>query len=398
MVWHWRQKNRNQAEQDQGIKEIAHAVYLNRTRLSKAGDAQTDWETARKIASNPLKKLLFVGNQPLIRLKQPAGKSLKFVAWDVPRWFLFSFPQLEWMKLIAVPLVLAAAGSIISSQIQRESSQITALKQYFDQLERLTFDQKLLDDKPNTGAIVIARGRTVASLRELDIKRKRQLLAFLQASELLQSSDPKQEPIISFRAANLSDMDLSNTDLSDTDLQRADLRSANLQGAILASANLKEAILNRANLQRAFLVRANLQRAFLVRANLQGANLFGANLQGTDLDRANLQGAELPGADLQGAFLVSANLQGAFLVSANLQGALLNRANLQGANLFGANLQGANLFGANLQGTDLDSANLQGAVSADRKQLSQAFLCKTILPEGIDLDPDRDCDRLRRRR
>lgn len=349
MVWHWRQKNRNQAEQDQGIKEIAYAVYLNRTRLSKAGDAQTGWETARKIASNPVKKLLFVGNQPLIRLKQPAGKSLKFIAWDVPRWFLFSFPQLEWMKLIAVPLVLAAAGSIISSQIQRESSQITALKQYFDQLERLTFDQKLLDDKPNTGAIVIARGRTVASLRELDIKRKRQLLAFLQASELLQSSDPKQEPIISFRAANLSDMDLSNTDLSDTDLQRADLSSAHLNRADLLSANLEWAVLKSANLEGGLLFSANLEEADLTRANLGEAVLVEANLEGADLKSTNLQGARLQGADLSSA---------------------------------------------NLEGADLSRANLQGAVGVNQKQLSQTVLCHTILPEGIDLDADRDCDRL----
>ena len=374
MVWHWRQKNRNQAEQDQGIKEIAHAVYLNRTRLSKAGDAQTDWETARKIASNPLKKLLFVGNQPLIRLKQPAGKSLKFVAWDVPRWFLFSFPQLEWMKLIAVPLVLAAAGSIISSQIQRESSQITALKQYFDQLERLTFDQKLLDDKPNTGAIVIARGRTVASLRELDIQRKRQLLAFLQASELLQSTDPKKEPIISFRAANLSDMDLSNTDLSKTDLQGTNLDSANLKKATLTSVNLKEARL----------IRANLEWAYMPRANLEWTILY----------RANLEWAFLPQANLERAFLVDANLEGALLDSANLEEARLNSANLEGASLIDANLEGASLFSTNLKEAILVRANLEGAKGISQKQLSQAFLCRTILPEGIDLDPDRDCDRL----
>lgn len=345
MAWNWGQKNQNQA-QHQGIEKIAHALYRNRVQLRKPGDAQTDWETARKIASNPLKKLLFASNQPLIRLKQPASKSLKFIAWDVPRWFLFSFPQLEWMKLIAVPLVLAAAGSIISSQIQQESNQITALKQYFDQLERLTFDQKLLDDKPNTGAIVIARGRTVASLRELDIKRKRQLLAFLQASELLQSGDPKNEPIISFRAANLSGMDLSNTDLNKTDLQRANLDSANLKEADLLGANLEWAV--------------------LTSANLKGALLFSANLEEANLTRANLEEA----------VLVDANLQGAFLKNANLKG---------------ARLQEADLSSANLEGTVLLDANLQGAVGINQKQLSQALLCHTILPEAIDLNPDRNC-------
>ncbi len=342
MAWNWRPKNRDQDSQNKGIEKIAHAVYLNRTQLSKPGDAQTDWETASKIASNPLQKLLFVS-------KQPARKSLKFVAWDVPRWFLFSFPQLEWMKLIAVPLVLTAAGSIISSQIQQESNQITSLRQYFDQLERLTFDQKLLDDKPNTGAIVIARGRTVASLRELDIKRKRQLLAFLQASELLQSDDPKKEPIISFRAANLSEMDLNSTDLSHTDLQGAVLGSANLQGSVLFGANLKGAVLDSANLKGAALYHANLQGAVLDSANLHLAALGSANLQDVDLNYANLQGADLFGANLQGAALYSANLHLADLGSANLQDAVLGSANLQGASLDSANLQGANLLITNLK-------------------------------------------------
>lgn len=373
MAWPWKQKNQSQDEQ-QDIKKIAHAVYLNRVQLSKPGDAQTDWETACKIASNPLQKLLFVANQPLIRLKQPAGKSLKFMAWDMPRWFLFSFPQLEWMKLVAVPLVLAAAGSIISSQIQRESNQITALKQYFDQLERLTFDQKLLDDKPNTGAIVIARGRTVASLRELDIKRKRQLLAFLQASELLHTNDPKREPIISFKAANLSEMDLSGADLSEADLQDAFLNRASLNEAVLASANLKGAGLRNANLQRARLDKANLEKAVLRSANLKGAVLRNANLKEAFLLRANLEGASLDGANLEGAFLGGANLAGASLNSTNLKEAFLGHANLQRVFLDRANLQGAFLGGANLQGT---------------------FLCQTILPKGIDLDPDRDCDRLK---
>ncbi|MDA0866726.1 MAG: pentapeptide repeat-containing protein, partial [Cyanobacteria bacterium] len=49
--------------------------------------------------------------------------------------------------------------------------------------------------------------------------------------------------------------------------------------------------------------------------------------------------------------------------------------------LGGADLQGAFLIEANLEGAFLWEADLQGAL-----------MCNTILPAGMDLDPDRDCD------
>lgn len=52
-----------------------------------------------------------------------------------------------------------------------------------------------------------------------------------------------------------------------------------------------------------------------------------------------------------------------YLGGINLKGAILAYANLKGANLYGANLAGANL-------------------------------CRTTLPEGSNLDPNRDCKAL----
>ena len=184
------------------------------------------------------------------------------------------------MKLLAVPLAITLAGSVISRQVQREANQNSALKAYFDQLEKLTFDRELLADKPNTGAIPLARGRTVAALRELDYERRKQLIAFLQASELTTVKEEDKEPVISFKRQDLTKLDLHGISLSIANLSGANLEDTNFEDANLSGANLKGAILRDANLEA-----ANLEGALLRDANLEGANLESANLCRTILPK-----------------------------------------------------------------------------------------------------------------
>ena len=301
-------------KQREDTERIALELYHNRLLRGKPGDEHSDWAKAEKIVRSPIRTTLFASNRPLIKLRQPTQQAFKLLAWDTPKWFLVTFPQLELVKLLAVPLVLAAAGSIITGQIQREANQNAVLKAYFDKLEELTFGQKLLAETPNEGAIVLARGRTVAALHELDHARKTQLIAFLAASDLSQIKEESAEPVISFNGQNLSGLDLHEINLSNVDFQSSNLNSANLQGA--------------------------------------------------------------------------------YLDSANLQGAYLDSANLQGASLDSANLEGASLYSANLQGASLNSANLSGARNLTQDQLALAKLCRTTPPEGIPLDPNRDCEEL----
>lgn len=138
----------------------------------------------------------------------------------------------------------------------------------------------------------------------------------------------------------------------------------------------------------------NRPRVFLQGIELSGANLWDANLEGANLWDANLEGANLEDANLEGANLWDANLEGAGLKDANLKGANLGKANLEGAYLGFVNLEGTNLWGANLEGAGLFRANLKGVISLTEGQLTQAKLCLTILPEGITLNPDRDCAEL----
>ena len=191
-----------------------------------------------------------------------------------------------------------------------------------------------------------------------------------------------------------NDNDQRRLNLQGVYLQGADLSGANLQGADLSGANLQEAYIDDANLEGAWLGRANLQGAHLSGANLQEVNLWKANLEGAWLQDANLQGAHLWLGILEGSTLVRANLERASLWGANLQEVNLWKANLEGADLWGANLQRADLVNANLEGADLWGANLQGAKILTEDQLTSALLCKTVLPEYITLNPDRDCEKL----
>ena len=122
-------------------------------------------------------------------------------------------------------------------------------------------------------------------------------------------------------------------------------------------------------------------------------SLAGANLEGANLEGANLRGANLEGANLKGAKLREAHLEGANLWDVELEGADLFNANLEGANLFNANLEGADLSNANLEGADLVIA--KGLTKEQLEGEDPPYLCRTKLSRGIDIDPNRDCERER---
>ncbi|MBD2234933.1 pentapeptide repeat-containing protein [Phormidium tenue] len=125
----------------------------------------------------------------------------------------------------------------------------------------------------------------------------------------------------------------------------------------------------------------HLDKAYLKRVRLDGTRLEGAHLRGTNLSESRLWGANLKGADLKGAILCGARLGGAIL-----KGACLEDTNLQNAHLDGADLEGAFLDKANLQET-----SFVGAKGMTVEQFTNTKLCRTVLPENISLDSDRDC-------
>ena len=142
----------------------------------------------------------------------------------------------------------------------------------------------------------------------------------------------------------------------------------------------------------------------LYKLHLKNANLYKANLVNADLSRTNLQHAYLRRADLSGADLEETNFALAHMSNTNL-----TRANLVSTRFVGANLDNANFHKAPLQETDFRGADLRNAnfeksylmftklkeaQFLTQGQIDCALLCKAELPSHINIDPNRDCEKI----
>ena len=121
------------------------------------------------------------------------------------------------------------------------------------------------------------RGDT-KTLRRLVVKRKNRLICKI------------------FRGADLSNLDLKNSNFSFSDLSGVNFTNSEMTGAWMYEVNLTGANLQNTCLMGAVLNAADLSRANLVGANLVGAELYGANLTGAILPDYQIpQACELEG-------------------------------------------------------------------------------------------------------
>jgi len=298
----------------------------------------------------------------------------------------------DWMGLLGVPLTLVGLGYFLQRLQQSRvefNQREEALQNYLDRLSELLLDKNLIsmaikhqiasESQSEAEALLnaasdVIRARTLSLLRilEQDGKRKGHLIRFLVEAEVI----------------NKFKVSLSNVDLSKADLRSANLCETNLQSADLSGANLSHA-----NLIKAKLNFANFQGSDYQGANLSNANLNLAKLNFADLSGANLNKADLVGSDLSYAKLWLAKLNSANLKSANLSNADLFAANLMNADLTGADLKDSDLKGTNLSNANLSEADLSGTKNWTEAQLTQAKLFKTKLPEGCQLNPNRDAEK-----
>ena len=236
----------------------------------------------------------------------------------------------DWLQLLIVPAVLAAAVAIynqvqtnqansrLEQQAAENRKQVAVANQdaifqsYLNQMSTLMVAKKLLTSEPNSSVSEAGRILTFGFMSAMDAVRKGEVVRFLFRAHLLGNTQvntgrPPGAPLINLASAdlqganlvgaNLENANLTGVDLTGADLTRADLQTTDLDGATLQHANLSQAILNaNANLSGADLRGANLTAASLVDANLQHAYLTGANLTGANLTGANLTGANLSGA------------------------------------------------------------------------------------------------------
>ena len=222
---------------------------------------------------------------------------------------------------------------------------------------------------------------------------------------------------VDFRATNLERSNLSSSNLSGANFSSANLNHADLTNARLTGANLAEA-----NLSHTRLIDAQVTNAFLDDALLTNAELRGTSFRGTDFGEANLSGANLSNADLS-----NTNLSPGMLRNTNLRGANLSAADIGSVDLGHSDLRDVYLYQTDFGIRDEDRPNfdcnvahnpyrgltslcfvdLRGAVifSTDLRAvkglIQQQFvgdqaplICNSLLPEGIEVDGNRDCDEL----
>lgn len=202
----------------------------------------------------------------------------------------------DWLQLLLIPVLIAAGGAWFQIQqhntdiqIAADQQQASTLKAYLDDMTDLMLNKGLRRSTPDDEVSIVARAKTLTTLRSLDPERKRALLQFLYEAKLVGASEfhgvqgPIYTPVFS----------LNDADLSDANLREIGLMGADLEGVTLSRANLEE---------------TGLQSVFLRSANLSNTSLMGAYLIKADLEDTNLSGARLSGADLSGADLMIATV------------------------------------------------------------------------------------------
>ena len=267
----------------------------------------------------------------------------------------------DWMQLLFIPVVLAVAGfwfnhrerkaAELRAERERKAAELRAeneqkaaefrakaereieqaraetereiaidnqreatFQTYIDKMSELLLREKLRESELEDEVRTIARARTLSVLAQLDDRRKKSVLEFLNESDLIKADNNPLTKIIS-----LSNVYLAHAILRDIQLFGADLSSADLRAADLTNASFHAANLNRAYLRGADLIMANFKSAILVRAKMECANLTKATLLGADLRGADLRSADLSDAELIDADLSDANLLGARVTKEQLE-------------------------------------------------------------------------------
>ena len=133
----------------------------------------------------------------------------------------------------------------------------------------------------------------------------------------------------------------------------------------------------------------NPQSAFLLRYLL-----FSGERE--NLDEIKLCNEKLIGIRLHDSFVWRGDFRRAVMANSSFRNTYLDESDFQGTDLMKADFYHASLKDANLKNAYLFMTNLEGGIGLTEDQLSESFICRTRLPINIDIDPDRDCDLIRK--
>lgn len=287
----------------------------------------------------------------------------------------------DWLDLLGVPLTLAILGYILQQQERKRAE--TLEEQERVRAEALSREQRARDEKVAKEQREIAANEAKEEILQVYFDRLSTLLVDKNILAIAAKVCPPSE-----KQGN-EQLEITITpeekELFDSAVDIIRARTLSILRRFEGDTDRKTSIIR-------FLLEAEIISK--VKLDLSKADLSDADLRGADLRRAKLFNANLTRVKFQRGWLCEADLYRANLTEANLYKANLIKANFGEANLSSADLSNADLNEAYFWDAKLIKANFRQAHNLTDKQLTQAKLCFTTLPDGSTLDPNRDCEEL----
>ena len=181
----------------------------------------------------------------------------------LPLWTGFHGKTLwDWLQMLIIPLVLAVGAfyiDIAASYIEADRQQEESMKSYFHEMTGLLLDKQLRSADKDSEVRSIARVMTLTTLRKMNGVRKGFILLFLSDLKLIS----RDAPIISLSGANLYRADLTGLDLSNTNLENVYLSEAKFASTTIDNANLSNSVLSNATQIDTDVTKAHLCKTYL---------------------------------------------------------------------------------------------------------------------------------------
>jgi uncharacterized protein YjbI with pentapeptide repeats len=233
---------------------------------------------------------------------------------------------LRWCKVIISAFVLLALVSFcVVYTLQKESffkeKYQHEQQDQFDQQHRLLFDTYIQDisntlllqsDQNHTNEKFLhIQAKTLLLLRNLDVKRKKDIILFLYERNLIQNNQ-----------LNLHGADLNNVELTcPHDFHHLHLSGVFWSNAIFTNCQLTSAVFDQSYMINARFINSTLRHASFIQTNLDNSHFIQTIILNVNFDRASLIQADFLQADIvQGNNFTNADLYQAKLTNDQIEG------------------------------------------------------------------------------
>ncbi|CAF3999501.1 unnamed protein product [Rotaria sordida] len=189
-----------------------------------------------------------------------------------------------------------------------EERQDNRLAEYLNDISTLMFSNQTLDP--------LLRAKTLSVLRQVDVKRKREIILFLYEAKLIRTDINSGIPIVSLEDVNLDNVDFNDLQSPYTQLtsnfyyhthmalRGVSLRNASFQRRTLYRSDFAQTDCTHADFSSVDLLDVDFSYAKLVECNFENARFDSTNLQNANLSQSNITDEQLATAlTYQGAIL-----------------------------------------------------------------------------------------------